>query len=128
MGDYTFKPAIGRLWSNVDPDLLDAPNVASHRIDLKVGDVVMCMRNLDTAGGLVNGTRMVVRKIHFRQRLIECETLRRVQTRLVLLHGGGALLHRALQCLHRLPFSAGRKGAVAFFCQDLLQKGQQVRD
>ena len=66
----------GLDWSNVEPALLDSAGIPCHRLILKVGDVVMCMRNLATADGLVNGTRLVVRKIHFAERLIECETLR----------------------------------------------------
>eukprot|EP00665_Eupelagonemidae_sp_cell47_P006371 gene6370-142_t len=66
----------GEQWTNIDPDLLDTIGAPTYRLTLKVGDVVMCMRNLATSEGLVNGTRLVVRKIHAAQRLIECETLR----------------------------------------------------
>ena len=66
----------GLDYSNVDPDLLDTAGVPHHRLQLRIGDVAVCMRNLDTAGGLVNGTRLIVTKIHPRERLIECEGLR----------------------------------------------------
>ena len=62
-------------WDGVDPDLLDQVGIPSHCIQLKVGDIVMCMRNLATSDGLVNGTRLIVVKIHFKERLIECITL-----------------------------------------------------
>ena len=53
----------------VDPDLIDQVGIPSHCIQLKVDDIVMCMRNLATSDGLI------VVKIHFKERLIECITL-----------------------------------------------------
>ena len=61
-------------WDGVDPDLLDQVGIPSHCIQLKVGDIVMCMRNLATSDGLI------VVKIHFKERLIECITLLYSQT------------------------------------------------
>nr|GEW84909.1 DNA helicase [Tanacetum cinerariifolium] len=35
----------------------------SHYLELKVGALVMLLRNINLAGGLCNGTRMIVRKM-----------------------------------------------------------------
>ncbi len=42
-----------------------------HKLTLKVGAVVMCLRNLNISGGLCNGTRMVVTAL--RDHVVQCK-------------------------------------------------------
>ncbi|XP_059179144.1 uncharacterized protein LOC131958244 [Physella acuta] len=44
-----------------------------HRLNLKVGSVVMLLRNLDSTRGLCNGTRMVVKQLM--SKVIDCEIM-----------------------------------------------------
>ncbi|XP_074327994.1 uncharacterized protein LOC141665907 [Apium graveolens] len=52
---------------------INMPCIPKHELKLKVGVVVMLMRNLNQIMGLCNGTRMIVRSC--RKNSIECEIL-----------------------------------------------------
>ena len=50
---------------------LDPSDLPPHNLKLKVGCPIMLLRNLDTANGLCNGTRLIVRS--WRQYVLEAE-------------------------------------------------------
>ena len=52
---------------------LDFSGLPPHVLKLKVGCVVMLLRNLHTEGGLCNGSRLIVREVH--NRYLVCETM-----------------------------------------------------
>ncbi|CAL8069739.1 unnamed protein product [Orchesella dallaii] len=52
---------------------LNPPGMSAHRLILKVGTIVMLLRNLNTKKGLCNGTRLVVRSM--KNHVIEAEVL-----------------------------------------------------
>ncbi|XP_074351859.1 uncharacterized protein LOC141691008 [Apium graveolens] len=52
---------------------INMPYIPKHELKLKVGVVVMLMRNLNQIMGLCNGTRMIVKS--YRKNSIECEIL-----------------------------------------------------
>ena len=47
-----------------------------HKIVIKVGTVVMLVRNMDKARGLTNGTRLIVR--HLSDNILQCDVLIRI--------------------------------------------------
>jgi hypothetical protein len=59
---------------DIGTDFLNRQNSSAmppHRLELKVGCIVMLQRNLDKRNGLVNGTRLMVRQL-CRGRLLRC--------------------------------------------------------
>ncbi|XP_015967547.1 uncharacterized protein LOC107491252 [Arachis duranensis] len=69
----------GNMESQLDlygPELLNSINCSGlppHKLILKVGVLVMLLRNIDQSSGLCNGTRLQVRKLG--NHVIECEVL-----------------------------------------------------
>ncbi|XP_016207547.1 uncharacterized protein LOC107648031 [Arachis ipaensis] len=69
----------GNMKSQLDlygPELLNSINCSGlppHKLILKVGDLVMLLRNIDQSSGLCNDTRLQVRKLG--NHVIECEVL-----------------------------------------------------
>ncbi|XP_016162509.1 ATP-dependent DNA helicase PIF1-like [Arachis ipaensis] len=69
----------GNMKSQLDlysPELLNSINcfgLPPHKLILKVGVLVMLLRNIDQSSGLCNGTRLQVRKLE--NHVIECEVL-----------------------------------------------------
>ena len=61
---------------------LDPSGLPPHKLNLKVGCVVMLLRNMDNAGGLSNGTRLIVRNI--RHNYIDCDTISEVPKRVFI--------------------------------------------
>nr|GEU97982.1 DNA helicase [Tanacetum cinerariifolium] len=55
------------------------PGFPPHLLELKVGALVMLLRNVNTAGGLCNGTRMIVRQLM--TKLIEVHIITRTRVR-----------------------------------------------
>ena len=52
---------------------LNFSGIPPHKLTLKLNCVVMCVRNLNTAKGLCNGTRLIVRK--FKDHVVYCEII-----------------------------------------------------
>jgi ATP-dependent DNA helicase PIF1 len=42
---------------------LNPAGIAPHKLTLKVGAIVMLIRNLNTKGGIVNSTRLLVKRL-----------------------------------------------------------------
>ncbi|GJZ46146.1 DNA helicase [Tanacetum coccineum] len=79
------------------------PGFPPHQLELKVGAPVMLLRNVNIAGGLCNGTRMIVRQL--RMKLIEVQII--TGTRV----GEKVFIHR-IPLIHKdpnLPFFLKRK-------------------
>jgi hypothetical protein len=79
------------------PDYLNTfnlPGFPPHQLELKVGAPVMLLRNVSLAGGLCNGTRMIV--THLMSRLIEVQII--TGTRV----GEKVFIHR-IPLIHRDP-------------------------
>ncbi|XP_016162397.1 uncharacterized protein LOC107605142 [Arachis ipaensis] len=54
-------------------DSINCSNLPPHKLILKVGVLVMLLRNIDHSSGLCNGTKLQVRKLE--NHVIECEVL-----------------------------------------------------
>jgi ATP-dependent DNA helicase PIF1 len=54
-------------------NMLNFTGMPPHELKLKINAVIICVRNLNTAKGLCNGTRLIVR--NFKQHVIEAEIL-----------------------------------------------------
>jgi hypothetical protein len=52
---------------------LEVSGMPSHKLSLKIGTLMMLLRNLDPSVGLCNGTRLIVR--HFTMQVIEVEII-----------------------------------------------------
>nr|GEW40490.1 helicase-like protein [Tanacetum cinerariifolium] len=82
---------------------LKLPGYPPHRLELKVGAPVMLLRNVNVAGGLCNGTRMIVKQIM--TKLIEVQII--TGTRV----GEKVFIHR-ISLIHKdpnLPFVLKRR-------------------
>ncbi|RYQ79324.1 hypothetical protein Ahy_Scaffold6g108051 [Arachis hypogaea] len=68
------------------PKVLNALNCSSlppYKLTLKIGVLVMLLRNIDHSNGLCNGTRLQVRR--FENHLVECEILTETRIRKITL-------------------------------------------
>jgi ATP-dependent exoDNAse (exonuclease V) alpha subunit len=54
-------------------NILEISGMPSHKLSLKIGALVMLLRNFDPSARLCNGTRMIVRR--FTMRVIEAEII-----------------------------------------------------
>lgn len=59
-------------------DSLDLTGLPPHKLELKVGTIVMLLRNLNVKHGLLNGTRLIVRKMF--NNSLDLEVITGVQT------------------------------------------------
>ena len=66
-------PADDELYSVEYLNSLNFSGLPPHKLKLKIGCTVMLLRNLNTEGGLCNGSRLVVREIY--DRFLVCETI-----------------------------------------------------
>lgn len=75
------KKEIWIIMSSLYPlDFLNSVNpngLPSHILNIKIGAIIMLLKNLSVGDGLCNGTRMVVK--HFSCNLIQAETLLGIQ-------------------------------------------------
>jgi ATP-dependent DNA helicase PIF1 len=76
--NYTFKSAdkvVNMGGIDIYPteylNTIDVPNLPSHELNLKVGALVILLRNLDPSAEMCNGTRMRVARCE--GRVVECE-------------------------------------------------------